>query len=64
LKLPYPSNQQGVIDKFIDEGLVVKNNGYAITKLGALLFSKQLKDFESVETQIGQGYRLQRQKQS
>ena len=49
LKLPYPSNQQGVIDKFIDEGLVVKNNGYAITKLGALLFAKQLKDFESVE---------------
>ena len=48
-KLPYPSNQQGVIDKFIDEGLVLKNNGYAITKLGALLFAKQLKDFESVE---------------
>jgi predicted HTH transcriptional regulator len=49
LKLPYPSNQQGVIDKFIDEGLVVKNNGYAITKLGALLFAKQLSDFDSLE---------------
>lgn len=49
MKLPYPSNQQGVIDKFIEEGLVVKNNGYAITKLGALLFAKLLKDFESVE---------------
>lgn len=27
---------------------MVKNKGYAITKLGALLFAKQLKDFESV----------------
>jgi len=49
LKLPYPSTQQAVIDKFIKEGLVIKNNGYAITKLGALLFAKQLKDFESIE---------------
>ncbi|MCD4675762.1 MAG: putative DNA binding domain-containing protein [Desulfobacula sp.] len=49
LKLPYPSSQQGVIEKFIEEGIVVKNTGYAITKLGALLFAKNLKDFESVE---------------
>lgn len=49
MKLPYPSTQQGVIDKFINEGLVIKNNGYSITKLGALLFAKSLKDFESVE---------------
>ncbi|WP_149241913.1 ATP-binding protein [Dyadobacter sp. 32] len=49
IKLPYPSTQQGVIDKFVEEGLVVRNKGYAITKLGALLFAKQLKDFESVE---------------
>src|SRR5690606_35896306 len=35
MKLPYPSNQQGVIDKFMEEGLVVKNKGYAITQLGA-----------------------------
>lgn len=49
MKLPYPSTQQGVIQKFIEEGLVVKNTRYAITKLGAVLFAKQLKDFESVE---------------
>lgn len=49
MKLPYPSTQQGVIDKFMDEGLVVKTKGYAITKLGALLFAKSLKDFESIE---------------
>ncbi len=48
LKLPYPSNQEGVIEKFIEEGLVVKNKGYAITQLGAILFAKSLKDFESV----------------
>ncbi|MFN7491340.1 MAG: RNA-binding domain-containing protein [Cyclobacteriaceae bacterium] len=49
MKLPYPSDQQGVIDKFMEEGLVTKNTGYTITKLGALLFAKQLKDFECVE---------------
>lgn len=48
MKIPYPSTQQGVINKFIEDGLVIKNRGYAITKLGALLFAKQLKDFESV----------------
>ncbi|MDX1958385.1 MAG: putative DNA binding domain-containing protein [Leptospiraceae bacterium] len=49
MKLPYPSNQQGVIEKFLEEGLILKSNGYAITKLGALLFAKHLKDFESIE---------------
>lgn len=49
LKIPYPSTQQGVIDKFIEDGLVIKHRMYAITKLGALLFAKQLKDFESVD---------------
>lgn len=49
MKLPYPSNQEAVIEKFIEDGLVVKSKGYAITKLGALLFAKQLKDFESIE---------------
>lgn len=49
LKLPYPSDQQGVIEKLVEEGLVIKNQGYyAITKLGALLFAKQFKDFESI----------------
>ncbi|MDR1936877.1 MAG: putative DNA binding domain-containing protein [Tannerellaceae bacterium] len=50
MKLPYPSTQQGVIDKFLEEGLIVKNHGcYAITKLGAITFAKNLRDFESVE---------------
>ncbi|MDR2410196.1 MAG: putative DNA binding domain-containing protein [Bacteroidales bacterium] len=49
LKLPYPSTQQGVLEKFLEEGLIIKSNAYAITKLGALLFAKNLRDFESVE---------------
>ncbi len=49
MKLPYPSNQNGVIEKFITENLVVKSRGYAITNLGAILFAKSLPDFETVE---------------
>lgn len=49
MKIPYPSNQEGVIEKFIDENLVIKSRGYAITNLGALLFAKNLPDFESID---------------
>jgi predicted HTH transcriptional regulator len=49
MKLPYPSIQQGVIEKFTDEGLIVKHRGYAITKLGAILFANNLRDFEGLE---------------
>lgn len=49
MKLPYPSSVEGVIAKFLEEGLIVKHKTYAITKLGALLFAKQLKNFESTE---------------
>ena len=50
MKLPYPTTQQGVIEKFLEEGLVIKTKQqYAVTKLGALLFAKNLRDFESVE---------------
>lgn len=49
MKLPYPSNQSRVIEKLLDEKLIVKSNGYAITNLGALLFAKELLNFESVE---------------
>ena len=49
MKIPYPSTMTSVLDKFIEEGLIVKGTGYAITKLGAILFAKDLKDFESIE---------------
>ncbi|WP_245832457.1 RNA-binding domain-containing protein [Massilibacteroides vaginae] len=48
MRIPYPSTQQGVIDKFLEEKLIVKSKGYAITKLGALLFAKDLKEFDSI----------------
>ena len=45
LKLPYPSNRKGVIDKFISENLIVKKTTkFSITNLGAILFSKNLED--------------------
>ena len=50
LKIPYPSDQKGVIEKLMDDNIIVKiHSKYAITNLGALLFAKELKDFESVE---------------
>jgi predicted HTH transcriptional regulator len=52
MKLPYPGTQQGVIDKFLKESLILKSQGYAITKLGALLFAKNLRDFESLERKV------------
>ena len=49
LKIPYPSNQSGVIEKFILEHLIInEDTGYAITKLGALLFAKNLNDFDDL----------------
>lgn len=49
MDLPYPSNQTGVIQKFLDEKLIVKTAGYSITNLGAILFAKNLSEFEAVE---------------
>ncbi|MDR0872013.1 MAG: putative DNA binding domain-containing protein [Prevotellaceae bacterium] len=50
MKMPYPSTQQGVVEKFLEEGLIAKTKtAYGITKLGALLLAKNLRDFESVE---------------
>jgi len=50
LKIPYPSNQQGVIDKFLTEGLIIKDKvSYSITKLGAILFAKNLNEFETIQ---------------
>lgn len=47
LKIPYPTTQAAVVDKFRSEGLITKNNTtYDITKLGAILFAKNLEDFE------------------
>ncbi len=50
LKIPYPSTQEGVIEKFLVEQLIVKEgNLFSITKLGAILFAKNLAEFETVQ---------------
>lgn len=49
LKTPYPSNRDAVIEKFISEKFIKHHhNGYAITNLGALLFAKNLEEFEAL----------------
>ncbi len=44
MKIPYPSSHEGVLEKFVEEGLIVKGKGYAITKLGAILLAKDLRE--------------------
>lgn len=49
MKLPYPSDQKGVIERLISENLILKNQNYAVTNLGAILFAKNLAEFDSVQ---------------
>jgi predicted HTH transcriptional regulator len=49
LKMPYPTSQQGVLDRLLDEKLIVRSNGhFHISNLGALLFAKNIGNFETV----------------
>ncbi len=49
IQLPYPADRAGVIDRFTSEKFIVPGeNGYAITNLGALLFAKNLDEFETL----------------
>lgn len=46
LKLPYPTERGGVIDRLLNERLIDEINGkYAIRRVGALLLAKKLDDF-------------------
>lgn len=50
LKLPYPTTQQAVIEKFAREKFIrMHGDGYSITNLGALLFAKDLQVFDTVK---------------
>lgn len=47
LKLPYPAERGAVLERFAREGLLVRRRDeYDITNLGALLFAKQLAEFD------------------
>lgn len=47
---PYPSRRDTVVEQWINNKLVIKQNGsYAITNLGAMLFAKNLDDFDGLK---------------
>lgn len=49
LKLPYPTQQAGVLDRLQQERLVeLVAGGYSIRRLGALLLAKRLPDFPDI----------------
>ncbi len=49
MRLPLPTTQQGIIERFKSEQLVVDDEtGLAITELGAILFAKDLADFDEL----------------
>jgi ATP-dependent DNA helicase RecG len=52
LETPYPKTREGVLEKFINEKLIrskKKDTVFEITNLGAVLFARDLRNFESVE---------------
>ena|SRR3990167_1024870 len=49
LKLPYPSNQNGVLERLLSEKLISNTNGdYCILNMGAILLAKNLRDFGNI----------------
>jgi ATP-dependent DNA helicase RecG len=49
LKLPYPTDRSGVIERLVKERLVDETaGGYAVRRIGALMLAKQLSDFSDV----------------
>ncbi|WP_404309420.1 ATP-binding protein [Neorhodopirellula lusitana] len=49
LKLPYPSDRQGVLERLSSQGLVVSvGQRWAIKNIGAILLAKSLAQFESL----------------
>lgn len=49
LNLPYPSARAGVITKLLSEKFIKKaSKSYSITALGAILFAKDINDFEAI----------------
>ena len=53
MKLPFPSDSTGIIDRLLAEKIVVTDEvGYSITELGALLFAKRLSDFDDLRRKM------------
>ncbi|HQF42644.1 MAG TPA: ATP-binding protein [Ignavibacteriaceae bacterium] len=48
LKQPLPTNKNSIIERLLQEKLILKEEKYSISNLGALLFSKDINKFENV----------------
>jgi predicted HTH transcriptional regulator len=49
LKLPYPTERTGVMERLLNDRLIdQQNSGYSIRRLGALLLAKRLEDFSDL----------------
>jgi predicted HTH transcriptional regulator len=49
MNIPLPSNKKGITEKLSQERLIsIQNTKYSITNLGAILFAKNLQQFESL----------------
>lgn len=54
LKIPYPAQREGVLEKFAGEKLIrPRNNLWEITNLGAILFAKDLREFDNLSRKSG-----------
>lgn len=51
LKLPYPSEQTGVIERLVTEKLILDNceGNFTITNIGAILLAKDLSEFPTIK---------------
>lgn len=53
LNIPYPTTQEGVIERLLLDDIVVRTeDGYAITNMGGILCAKNLHEFPSLERKI------------
>lgn len=49
LKLPLPDNRKGIIERLLLEKVILKySNSYQIKNIGALLFAKDINDFDGI----------------
>lgn len=50
LNLNLPANKNGILEKLAEENMIVHEKGeYHITNMGAILFARQLRDFEKLQ---------------
>lgn len=50
LSIPLPASPQGIVDKLLDEAIIVKLRGqYAITNLGAMLLATNIGEFDGLK---------------